>query len=79
MDINVFLPHEVNAVLRVLRTALNPEGGLSDTERRFLDTYAAICGREPPRPDPAPIEPHEVVIEGSHRRKRLVQLSALAV
>ena len=79
MDINVFLPHEVNAVLRVLRTALNPEGGLSDTERRFLDTYAGICGREPPRPDPAPIEPHEVVIEGSHRRKRLVQLSALAV
>jgi ubiquinone biosynthesis protein Coq4 len=79
MDIHVFQSHELSTVLRVLRTALNPQGTLSATERSFLDTYAAICGREPLQMDPPPIEPNEVVIEGSHRRKRLVQLSALAV
>jgi hypothetical protein len=79
MDIDVFQPHELGTVLRVLRTALNPLGALSATERSFLDTYAAICGREPLRADPPPIEPNEAVIEGTHRRKRLVQLSAMAV
>ena len=79
MDIHVFQPHELSTVLRVLRTALNPQRALSAIERSFLDTYAVICGRDPLRTEPPPIEPHEVVIEGSHRRKRLVQLSALAV
>lgn len=79
MDINVFLPHELDTVLRVLRTALNPDGTLSATERSFLDTYALICGRAPLRADPLPVDPQDVVVEGSHRRKRLVQLSALAV
>jgi hypothetical protein len=79
MDIRVFQPHELSTVLRVLRSALNPQGTLSATERSFLDTYAAICDREPLRVDPPAIEPHEVAIEGAHRRKRLVQLSALAV
>jgi hypothetical protein len=79
MDINVFLPHELDTVFRVLRTALNPSGGLDPTERRFLDTYATIVGRAPLQADPPPIEPHDVIVEGPHRRKRLVQLSALAV
>jgi hypothetical protein len=79
MDINVFLHHELDTVLRVLRTALNPQGALNAAERTFLDTYARIVGREPVRTDPQPIAPQEVVVEGAHRRKRLVQLSALAV
>jgi hypothetical protein len=79
MDINVFLPDEYSTVLRVLRTALQPDGALNATERRFLDTYALICGRDRLRADPLPIDPREVAIEGAHARKRLVQLSALAV
>ena len=79
MDINVFLPHELDTVMRVLRTALNPQGALDPDERTFLDTYARIAGRDPLRADPPPIAPEEVVVTGPHRRKRLVQLSALAV
>jgi len=79
MDINVFLPREFDTVLRVLRTALQPDGTLNATERSFLDTYAVICGRDTPRADPLPIHPREVAIDGAHARKRLVQLSALAV
>jgi len=79
MDINVFLPHELDTVFRVLRCALNPAGALDAHERLFLDTYAAISGRPALAADPAPIEPHDVIVEGDHRRKRLVQLSALAV
>ena len=79
MDIDVFHPHEFDTVQRVLRTALNPEDTLSATQRSFLDTFATICRREPLRADPLPIDARDVVIEGSHSRKRLVQLSALAV
>jgi ubiquinone biosynthesis protein Coq4 len=79
MDIDVFLPHEFDTALRVLRTALNPQGALGAIERSFLDTYAVICGWDALRADPAPIDPYNVVIQDSHRRKRLVQLSALAV
>ena len=79
MDIDVFLPHELGTVLRVLRTALDPQGTLGAAERSFLDTYALICGREALVAEPPPIDPREVVVEGGHRRKRLVQLSALAV
>lgn len=79
MDINVFQPHELDTVLRVLRTALNPDGDLSAAERSFLGTYALICGRRPPATDPVPIGPDQVVVVGSHPRKRLVQLAALAV
>ena len=78
MDINVFLPHELDTVFRVLRCALNPDGALDAHERLFLDTYAAINGRPALVADPAPIEPRDVIVEGNHRRKRLVQLSALA-
>lgn len=79
MDIDVFPAREHDTVLRALRTALNPNGALSAPERSFLDTYAAICGRAAPGGEPLPINPCEVVIEGGHARKRLVQLVALAV
>ena len=79
MDINVFPPSELPTVMRVLRTALNADEALQPRERLFLDTYARIVAHEPVRPDPLPIAARDVVIAGAHQRKRLVQLSALAV
>lgn len=79
MDIDVFPAREHDTVLRVLRTALRPDGALDAIERSFLETYALICGSDTPHGDPLPIDPREVAIEGGHARKRLVQLSALAV
>jgi hypothetical protein len=79
MDIDVFSTQELPIVLRVLRTALNPHGRLDERERQFLDTYALIVGSSLPQPDPQPVPVQDVAIEGPHQRKRLVQLTALAV
>lgn len=79
MDIDVFPSSELPVVFRVLRSALRTHGTLSSRERLFLDTYAKIVGRELPAADPLPIDIDDVFIEGAHQRKRLVQLSALAV
>jgi hypothetical protein len=79
MDIDVFAPHQFPLVLRTLRTALRPTGALDARERLFLDTYARICRFERAGDDPLPVSPTEVTIEGAHRRKRLVQLAAVAV
>lgn len=79
MDIDVFPPHELPAVMRALRTALRPSGAIDANERAFLDTYAGIAGTLPLRADPQPIAPDAVVIGGEHPRKRLLQLAALAV
>jgi hypothetical protein len=79
MDIDVFSPEQLPTVLRTLRTALRPEGALDPRERLFLDTYARICGVERGRDDPLPIGAEEVSIDAAHQRKRLVQLSAVAV
>lgn len=79
MDIDVYSPPELGTVLRVLRSALNPDGPLTLQERRFLQAYAGISGYPQPTVDPQPIAATEVAIEGAHQRKRLVQLSGLAV
>lgn len=79
MDIDVFSAAEQATVLRVLRTALRPEGALDAPERRFLGTYARITGQLPPAGDPPPLDVSAVAIAGPHQRKRLVQLAALAV
>jgi hypothetical protein len=82
MDIDVFSDTELPMVFRVLRTALRPQGHLEPRERQFLDTYATITSYWLPPYDPAPVAPvdlPDVYIEGAHRRKRLVQLAALAV
>lgn len=78
MDIDVFPPQELDTVLRVLRTALEPEAPLDARERAFLDTYALITGHPLPPGDPAPIDARDVRIGSAHARKRLVQLSAMA-
>ena len=79
MDIDVFAPNELPAVLRVLRTALNPEGPLSPRERSFLQTYAGIVDADLAPVDPEPLPAAAVRIAGAHPRKRLIQLAALAV
>lgn len=82
MDIDVFSSTELTMVFRVLRTALRPRGELAPRERQFLDTYATITSHSLPPFDPAPVtrmELPDVIIDGAHRRKRLVQLAALAV
>lgn len=79
MDIDVFPPHELPTVMRVLRTALEPTDALWTRERAFLDTYAHIVGLDLPIATPEPIVAADVHIESRHARKRLVQLAALAV
>ena len=79
MDIDVFPARELPTVFRVLRTALDRNIPLGLDERAFLATYARITGFDLPHGDPAPIRAQEVFIEGAHARKRLIQLSALAV
>ena len=79
MDIDVFPQRELPAVLRVLRTALRPDGALQLRERSFLATYARIVGARLGAADPEPLPAADVRIDGTHARKRLVQLAALAV
>ncbi len=81
MDIAVFSRNELPTVMRTLRTALRVDGALDADERLFFDTYARIAHFERPQRDPLPLHPDEAAqaIEGAHQRKRLVQLSALAV
>jgi ubiquinone biosynthesis protein Coq4 len=79
MDIDVYSQQELQTVFRVLRTALCPTGALQSRERLFLETYAGITGYALSSIDPRVIHPQDVRIEGAHQRKRLVQLSALAV
>jgi hypothetical protein len=79
MDIDVFSPRELPLVFRVLRTALEPVAPLREPERRFLDTYARIVGHAHDGHDPLPIAAQEVLLQGAHARKRLVQLAAMAV
>jgi hypothetical protein len=79
MDIDVFSSEELPTVFRVLRTALASEGALQPRERLFLETYSTITRCAPPAIDPAPINAEDVWIARAHQRKRLIQLSAIAV
>jgi hypothetical protein len=79
MDIQVYSARQLDIVFRVLRTALNPNGVLQGPERVFLQTYARICGYALGASMPQTIAASDVHIEGAHQRKRLIQLSAMAV
>lgn len=78
MDIDVFAPRELPTVFGVLRTALNPFGPLEAAEKAFLDTYGVITRNEPLGFDPEPMAVADVHISTPHRRKRLLQLAAVA-
>lgn len=76
MEIKLFSKQELDTVFRVLRTALSSDA-LTTTELLFLKTYAKIS--EHPLPEKInPILVSEVHIDDPHKRKRLVQLSAMA-
>jgi len=79
MDIDVFTEAELDTVLRVLRTALNPLDPLTTPQRRFLNTYAAITGHMLDAEVPKPLAAETVQLCDPHKRKRLVQLAGLAV
>src|SRR4051812_14205161 len=77
MDIHVFSKTELGDVFRVLRTALDPSGEITQSQKDFLETYAKIT--DFPFPEiPPPITAEQVRIEGKHQRKRLIQLAAMA-
>jgi len=78
MDIDVFPAGELPHVFRALRTALNPAEPLRPAEKKFLETFSFITGHSLSGVDLAPIAPEEVRVACAHRRKRLVQLSAMA-
>ena len=79
MDIDVYSSQQLDTVFRVLRTALSPGEALQPRERLFLETYARITGYALPSADPEVVDAQQVRIEGAHQRKRLIQLSAIAV
>lgn len=62
----------------MLRTALNPDQRLGPRERLFLDAYARIVGYALPAADLQPVRAQNVEIDGSHQRKRLIQLASIA-
>jgi hypothetical protein len=68
MDIDVFSPGQMADVLQVLRTALQAAPApLSPPERRFLHTYAAICGRaQSAASDPASLGAADADRRGAH-------------
>jgi hypothetical protein len=76
MDIKVFSKEELPIAFRVLRTALNPDE-LNSTEKVFLKTYAKITDYDLPGKIDI-IATREVNLLDPHKRKRLVQLSAMA-
>lgn len=79
MDIDVFTPQQMPTVLRTLRSALDSVAELQAPEHLFLTTYARITGHSLTAADLQPIAARDVRIDGAHRRKRLLQLAALAV
>jgi hypothetical protein len=78
MDIDVFAPTQLGTVFRVLRTILEPERVLDSAQRSFLSTYARITDFQLPPIDPRPIPIDEVLLDGAHPKKRLIQLGAMA-
>jgi ubiquinone biosynthesis protein Coq4 len=80
MELHAFPPDELPAVLRVVRTALNPGPVLADEERRFLAGYSRIVEFAIPPGDPPPLRARDFRYVGdTHRRKRLLQIASLAV
>jgi hypothetical protein len=77
MDIRVFRPRELYAVLRVLRNVASVNGHFTDAERALVEGVARIHGLDVAVDALAPISVDEVarVVVDPHRRKRAVQLA----
>jgi hypothetical protein len=77
MEIKVFAPHELVAVLGALRNVASANDRFTDAERALLEGVARIHGLDIAAEDLAPISFDEVarIVVDPHRRKRVVQLA----
>src|SRR5262245_26949426 len=77
MDLNVFYPHELDAVLRALSDVAIANGCFTDGERDFVQSIARIHGASVDVDSlrPIPLEEVAKVVTEPHPRKRAVQLA----
>jgi hypothetical protein len=77
MDLKIFPPHELTAVLRALRDVAVTNDRFTEAERALIEGIARIHGREIDADSLEPISFHQVsrVVTDPHRRKRAVQLA----
>lgn len=77
MDIRVFSPDELRAVLRALRNVAVADAGFSDSERALVEGIAHIHGVNLAADTLLPITPDELarVVTDPHSRKRAVQVA----
>lgn len=77
MDLRVFAPNELDAVLRALRQVALADDRFTDAEQALIDGVARFHGVKVDATSLAPITPEEAarVVTDPHRRKRAVQLA----
>lgn len=77
MDLQIFAPDELDAVLRALRNVAYANDRFTDAERALVEGVARIHGFDLDPDTLEPISSHEVAlaIVDPHRRKRAVQLA----
>lgn len=77
MELQVFTPNELNAVLRALRQVAMANDRFTDSERALLEGVARIHGTTVNVAELQPILPAELaqIVIDTHRRKRAVQLA----
>jgi hypothetical protein len=77
MDLKVFPPHELVAVLRALREVAYENGRFTEAERQLIEGVARIHEMTVDANLLQPITPEEVasIVLDPHRRKRAVQLA----
>jgi hypothetical protein len=80
MDLVVLGETEIPCALRALRDVVGSNGRVTPAERRFIEVIAELHGTTVDVASLASIAPGEVaeVITEPHRRKRVVQLAAIA-
>ena len=79
MDLHVFPPHELSAVLRALRSVACANDAFTPSERDFVQTLAHLHDAAIDVDTLAPITGDELagVVTDPHRRKRAVQLAII--
>ena len=77
MEIKIFAPHELRAVLRTLRNVASANDRFTDAERALVEGVARIHDADIAADELEPISFDEVarVVVDPHRRKRVVQLA----
>lgn len=78
MDIAVFTPSQIPAVLRAFADIMTAGRPLSPRGQQYLDTLAALLGGPAELAPPRPWAELSAVIPDAHPRRRLVQLAMIA-